>query len=653
MAEGGSVEFCSSNRAHDSTCEYFADGGQAMKFDDLREDQSEPMTQTQPAQKFDDLKDDTPEQKTLMFDDLKEDLDNKNEDLSPADLQAKMVAAANPQGQSKYDTVGQQLLTIGEGAAQGFAGPIATAAELGLSKLGVPNITAEDQKARQERHPVEHAVAEMATLAAGLATGIGEAGIIANQAAHIAEYARMSQKGAAIFKGVMTNGLIAANDDISKILLGQGNPEDGGSNYIAHVGLSGLIGGATGLLGVPARNYVERGAEKLAEAKIGDKMANFLAGIASEANPSPEKSGEALLAAADLAEFNSADFKMGKEFANKVVKGIAGLAPAIGGYAHGAEGLAYGEASRLVTNLISKPLGKKMSEKIMGPIAMKVLASGNAQGMVEALNYGAKMAKGAQTLTKAVDDMFLGSAIMGEQLINNYDKISKWVEDGGNDRELKDAQMHEVVPGFAEGGQVDDRTTSPIHTETNGVAIHYPEQNIVINAAKARVSNYLKSLRPPKHAPKLAFDEEPDNRMQEKSYKRAIAIADKPLSVLGEIAKGTAEPEHIKHLTAMYPEVTGLMQKKITEKIIQAQMDGTKPPYKVRQGMSMLMGTALSSEMAPQNIQAAQAVFVKAKSEEDSGKKAKKAKALPSLTKSDDAFLTSTQARVQRSQSAR
>ncbi len=85
------------------------------------------------------------------------------------------------------------------------------------------------------------------------------------------------------------------------------------------------------------------------------------------------------------------------------------------------------------------------------------------------------------------------------------------------------------------------------------------------------------------------------------------------------------------------------------------QMDGKKPSFVVRQGLSMLMGTALSGELTPQTIQAAQATFASAakqRQQSDQGSRGepqtKGSKA--SLSKSDRAFLTDDQAREARQQ---
>ncbi len=166
--------------------------------------------------------------------------------------------------------------------------------------------------------------------------------------------------------------------------------------------------------------------------------------------------------------------------------------------------------------------------------------------------------------------------------------------------------------------------------------------------AKARAANYLSSLRPAKDPAKLAFDDAPDDRQQKKIYKRALAVANAPLGILDDIRRGSADPDDIKHLQMMFPEVTGLLQKKITERISKAQVDGKKPSYKVRQGLSMLLGTPLSGEMTPQNIQAAQAVFAQAASKQPPSQPPKSSTS--KLSKSDKAYLTDDQARMARQQ---
>src|ERR1019366_5705689 len=140
MAKGGKVlDFCSGSRTHDKSCEYFSNGGGA-------------------GQDFDSM----PDGPTTSFDDMVSDPAN-----TPFDDMQDYGASA------KYSSTGQQIGAGLEGVAQGVAGPLATLAEQGLSKLGVPGLTDEDIAGRQEANPITHGLGEAAGLIGGTLTGTG------------------------------------------------------------------------------------------------------------------------------------------------------------------------------------------------------------------------------------------------------------------------------------------------------------------------------------------------------------------------------------------------------------------------------------------------------------------------------------------------
>jgi hypothetical protein len=139
-------------------------------------------------------------------------------------------------------------------------------------------------------------------------------------------------------------------------------------------------------------------------------------------------------------------------------------------------------------------------------------------------------------------------------------------------------------------------------------------------------------------------------REKKKSYDKALGIAAKPLGILNEIKQGTIEGDDVKHFTSLYPELTSLLQKKMTDRITQDQIDGKKPHHRMRQGLSLFMGAPLSSELTPEGIQAAQAVFASAAPAQQQAAPQKSKKGTQSLSKSDQAFLTQDQALEKRSQ---
>lgn len=257
---------------------------------------------------------------------------------------------------------------------------------------------------------------------------------------------------------------------------------------------------------------------------------------------------------------------------------------------------------------------------------------------------------------KSIDDQV-------SQLINNEriarpedrakfrDAIEKWMESGGITNDLHEEISQRNSPQLlAEGGSV-KKPASQLHGHP--IEQSHPEQNIMLQATKGRVANYLNSLKPQEHVPKLAFDDAPDQSMQKKKYESALKLADHPMHIMHELSNGTVDQEHIGHMNAMYPEMNTALQKKITEKITQAQLDGKKPSHKIRQGLSLLMGTPLSGDLTPQGIQAAQATFAAKKSDPAPGPAPAPPKSSKSsLSKSDSSFLTGNQSLVKRSQKA-
>ncbi len=269
--------------------------------------------------------------------------------------------------------------------------------------------------------------------------------------------------------------------------------------------------------------------------------------------------------------------------------------------------------------------------------------------------YDKSVKKGHKHINSHMDSLFGNNhpESWGDRS-KNHDLIDKWISKGGISDNIHQEmyKQHNPIHGFAEGGKVEREKHDGV-LKSHPAESAYPAQNIMLQAAKGRVSSYLGSLRPHEHMAKLAFDDVPDQTEQKKKYKEAIKIADHPLSVIHSITKGTIKPEDIGHLKAMYPEVYDSLQKKVTEKVIHSQLnDDKKPSLKMRQGLSLLMGIPMSGEFVPQNIQAAQAVFQmnKPAQQAEQGGSSQSSHKTSSLSKSDSSFLTGGQALTKRQQ---
>lgn len=259
--------------------------------------------------------------------------------------------------------------------------------------------------------------------------------------------------------------------------------------------------------------------------------------------------------------------------------------------------------------------------------------------------YNKSVKHGHRHIEKKIEHLFEGKPFENEDHTRSKKHLHDWIEKGGITHDLQ-SELHGHEPEeFAEGGEV-KKKSKVLHEHP--VAHAYPEQNMLLQMAKGRASHYLNDLKPQKDAPKLTFDRKADDRAQIKSYQKALHIAAHPLSVLEEVQKGTLEPEHMYHLKNLHPEVHDAVHRKTTEKIIEHQLAGKKPSYKVRQGLGLMMGAPMSSEMTPQHMQSIQSVFHGKQSQEQPPTKNKKGTS--ALTKVDDAYLTNEQAREVRQQ---
>ena len=628
MAEGGEVvPFCSKNRPHQKDCEYYAEGGPVPKWDDS-----------------------TPVDEVPTW-----------EGSKPLDEIPKWEDSVGEHG-----TLGQQILTGVEGLGQGVIGPVMTGIELGLSKLGVPGLSAEDIKGRQAENPIIHGVAETAGMAGSMLTGTGEALLIGKAAVKAAELAKIAEAstmaakvGAGVLKGAIQGGLYQGSDEITKSMLGQGDPNESVASHLAN-GAENMLWGATtmGVMG-GLGSAVTSGLTKLGEEKIGSKLHTYLSGMGETA-----KGADPSLSLARYSDPSVYD-KGAKLWKNKMYAFGVGSTIPVGLHT---QQLVTGEIEpeEFITKIgqdLMYSIGagwaiKKMSPAV-GSAIIKSISNGemNPRSLFNIIDYADKVNSGAQKITRSVENIFKAG---GQQTFNEMDlskkrdKLNRAIEndDFGNSVNQSLYEQNDVgspPQGLAKGGMVENKGgTPPSILQNNAVANNFPDQHVLMTAAKGRISKYLSGIRPQKNQPKLIFDAAPDNRIQQKSYNRALDIANQPLSVLDKIKSGTIDQEHIKHLNNMYPELTELLQKKLIAKVTDKQLKGEKPSYKLRQGLSMFMGAPLSAEFLPQNIMAAQATFQSQSAQPQPGGQPKKKTS--ALAKSNQHYMTANQAAAGRQQ---
>lgn len=627
-AEGGEVtRFCSDDRAHQAGCEYFADGGAVGDESDWQ-----PETSAGAAPGAD-----------------------PDADWEPLS--------------EHYGTTGQQVLTGIEGVAQGVLGPIATGAEKLLSMSGVPGLTDQDITARQETNPIIHGGAEAAALAGSLLVpGLGEYSVAAKAArvaAEAAEVAKLGKIGSGLIKGAITSGLIQGSDEVSKAMLGQGDPQAPVAGAIANVGAAALLGAVTGGVFGGASAALQR-ASGTAD-KIEHNVGGFLSGLATAAGRTTgsQAAGAAWLQP-NIPFSGTAAFRAGEKFFEKALDktigaGVGAIAHATGISNLGLIGSALigSSQSGLAGGLLRKQVSRALYP-IMARMAANPSNPGLASHLYDAVRYAANADSGLQKLNRGVESLFKTGgqqAFAGSGRSTDREKLRKYVADGGINQDIMQAMYEQNEAGtqaFAEGGEAlpqEPGTAAPpsLLKSSDPIAAHFPEQNILLNEARGRISSYLTAQQPSKLQPRLAFDPPLPDAEATRSYDRALDLANEPLSVLNHVQDGTLLPEHVAHFQAMFPEVNALLQTKLTERITQAQLKDERPSYRVRQGLSMLMGVPLDGTLTPASMQAAQATFAAQRAQSSQqAPPAKNKRGTSSLGKVSDGYLTGDQARQQR-----
>lgn len=515
--------------------------------------------------------------------------------------------------EAKYGTTGQQALTAIEGLGQGYAGPIATGAEMGLNAVGVPGFKPEDIAGRAETNPVIHGVSEAAGLGAGLVTGGGELGLISKGLNIIPKGGSFYTKlGSAALKGAIEMGAVQGGDEISKAMLGQGDPNDPVGAAISHIGAAMLIGGGTGgVFGVTGQLGAK--ALEVAESnKLGTKAVNIVKGIGlasemQEAGVPPEAAENYVRQAGtfeDPIEYN--DVKQGINLYQKGMEKVKHAAvKATSDYAGfhtlGIPGLVIADSivAPAIEKILNKPIAK--TTKYIYPAVLRAISDGQTQGLAHTIDYATKVSKGAAKMNSAVEHLFSigGQQIVNTNAIQQRERLKELVEDNELGDQISSAGQPQ---GYADGGEVSE---DPNTTFTST----FPEQAQLLSAAKSRIVSYLGSQRPTPPISQLPFDSYTEDPIKAAHYDRALDIANNPLGLLAKIKTGEVVPEEIQHMTQLYPEIYSQLTQKIEEKLYDSKIDEQNIPFKTLQGISMFLGKPLKSSFTPAYIQAAQSVY--------------------------------------------
>lgn len=211
----------------------------------------------------------------------------------------------------------------------------------------------------------------------------------------------------------------------------------------------------------------------------------------------------------------------------------------------------------------------------------------NAGAFKHAVEFAVSTVKGENLMGRAAKSVFLSSIPVSATLIPDEEHLARL------DKKVKDFK------------------TNPDHyAQVGGEVGHYlPNHDIALKGLAAGAINYLNSIRPAttKSAP-LDPEIEP-SAAQKSEYNRALAIAERPLSVISLLKEGRITSQDVAHLKNLYPGLHQNLAQKLTEEMINHVSKEKPVPYATRAGLSLLLGQPLDSSLTPQSVQANQAAF--------------------------------------------
>lgn len=286
------------------------------------------------------------------------------------------------------------------------------------------------------------------------------------------------------------------------------------------------------------------------------------------------------------------DITPGMKFADQIQKHALNLAAegasdsigAIAGHATGIPGA--GMLGAFISHHTLKPLMKTVMPTLIKPL---MGAASSALGMRAGMEAVEAVIKGETLAANATKALFTsGREVIPESLVasnKDIDKLDKKIQ------ELAEDPKALLEVGGETGHYLPDHATALAQTTSNAV-------------------NYLNAQRP-KPLKIGPLDREIEPGVAEKNaYKRTLAIAQQPLTVLKHLKDGTLQVKDVQDLTTLYPAVYGKLKNKIYGSMIDHLTKDGEIPYRLRGGLSLFLATPLDSTFTPEAMQAAQATFL-------------------------------------------
>lgn len=552
-SEGGEVTaFCSEGRDHDSKCEYFAEGGEV-------------------------------------------DFNN----LSGIPQESKIEADAK---EAQFGGLGNEILAAGEGLANTVTGGLySVAAKKADEALGMDPTFHESVR---EQNPNAYSLGQLGGLLAGVGAPKGIEALT---------------KGMAVApKLAIENALFTLGDEVSKSV--SSNP-DSIQTGLMHVGLSGILGGVTGkVLGKASDLWIAKfgkDADKFATGFVG-KLRNsseesiFSKGPFPNFPPAPGTSilKEAEKVADDL-PFTSTPERLVYKDGKFTRVPIEGAEPVLTSHGEKAADFIIKQASKAATSAAASGIGAAFGHltgipgagivgAMLGNQAKPVIAT-ILPSIIKPLLKTAVSGPGLRAAFEAVDAVAKGDALLNKAAKSVFELGSSKLDFNSDKSKLSqldiraaDLQEHpEAMMGV--GGDLG----------------HYmPNHQTSLASTAQNAVNYINTQKPRPMQPGVLDKKLNPSADKLAEYDRMLSIAEQPLVILQHLKNGTLRPKDVQDLKALYPAlVPGIIQKLNNHMI--DHLSKEKPvPFKLRKGLSLLMGQPMDSTFTQPSMFAAQLTFM-------------------------------------------
>lgn len=185
-----------------------------------------------------------------------------------------------------------------------------------------------------------------------------------------------------------------------------------------------------------------------------------------------------------------------------------------------------------------------------------------------------------------------------------------------------------------------------INSARSPAGSYLPAHNTAMGQSTGNAITYLNSQRP-NEAKQSPLDSKPMvNPVQKATYESALKIAQKPLSIVEKIKSGSINPNDMKHLMTLYPELYKSLSANIMNSMTDHVSKGKEIPYRTKLGVSLFLGQPMDSSMTPASIIAAQPKPVAPP--QAGGPPAKKQSKSAPLSKYSSPYMTPDQSRMSR-----